>query len=156
MMPKSGASLCTREKVGGAAISTSHLVKLGSALMRTWTCTPLLSGHWHNPIINPRASCGPRGDVFYERSKDRLADAEKAFAWVTGQSHIGQGEVAEGAAGRQLRQELQGVAKELQGAQVRQRAQVDDGRRQPVGLQGQLTQLRAAPDLACAGAAHTL
>ena len=42
MMPKSGASLCTREKVGGAAISTSHLVKLGSALMRTWTRTPML------------------------------------------------------------------------------------------------------------------
>ena len=105
---------------------------------------------------NPWASSGPRGDVFHKRSKDRLADAEKAFAWVTGQSHIGQGEVAEGAAGRQLWQELQGVAKELQGAQVRQRAQVDDGRRQPIGLQRELSQLGAAPDLACVGAARTL
>ena len=104
---------------------------------------------------NPWASSGPRGDVSHKRSKDRLADAEKAFAWVTGQSHIGQGEVAEGAAGRQLWQELQGVAKELQGAQVRQRAQVDDGRRQPIGLQRELSQLGAAPDLACVGAART-
>ena len=71
-------------------------------------------------------------------------------------SHIGQGEVAQGGAGRQLRQELQGVAEELQGAQVAQRAQVDDGRGQPVGLQGQFPQLGAAPDLACAAAVHTL
>ena len=35
MMPNSGARRCTRENVGGAAISTSHLVKLGSARMRT-------------------------------------------------------------------------------------------------------------------------
>ena len=35
MMPKSGASLWVREKVGGAAISTSHFVKLGSARIRT-------------------------------------------------------------------------------------------------------------------------
>lgn len=36
MMPNSGARRCTRENVGGAAISTSHLVKLGSARMRTY------------------------------------------------------------------------------------------------------------------------
>ncbi len=35
MMPKRGASLCVRENVGSAAISTSHLVKLGSARIRT-------------------------------------------------------------------------------------------------------------------------
>ena len=64
--------------------------------------------------------------------------------------------MAEGAAGRQLRQKLQGVAEELQGAQVRQRAQIDDGRRQPIGLQRELSQLGAAPDFACAGAPQTL
>ncbi len=35
MMPNRGASLWVREKVGSAAISTSHLVKLGSARIRT-------------------------------------------------------------------------------------------------------------------------
>ena len=35
MMPKRGASLWVRENVGSAAISTSHLVKLGSARIRT-------------------------------------------------------------------------------------------------------------------------
>ena len=69
-------------------------------------------------------------------SRGRLANAEKIVAWVTGEPHIGQGEVAEGAAGRQLGQELQGVAEELQGAQVRQRAQVNHRGGQPVGLQG--------------------
>lgn len=35
MRPNKGASLCIRENVGGAAISTSHFVKLGSTLIRT-------------------------------------------------------------------------------------------------------------------------
>jgi len=40
MMPNRGANLWVREKVGGAAISTSHFVKLGSALIRTCMVRP--------------------------------------------------------------------------------------------------------------------
>ena len=68
MMPNRGASLWVREKVGGAAISTSHFVKLGSALMRTCTPTgrvtplpcPLLAAppqqsmHSNNPLVPPQ------------------------------------------------------------------------------------------------------
>lgn len=57
--------------------------------------------------------------------------------------------MAQGAAGGELGQEIEGVAEELQGAQVAQRAQVNDRGRQPVALQGQLPQLAAVPDLAC-------
>ncbi len=64
--------------------------------------------------------------------------------------YIGQGEVAEGAAGGELRQEVEGVAKELQGAQLRQAAQVNHRGGQPVGLQRQLPQLGAALYLPCA------
>jgi hypothetical protein len=56
MMRNSGARRCTRENVGGAAISTSHLVKLGSARMRT--CT-----RRHQVFMRMRA-CTHRHKVF--------------------------------------------------------------------------------------------
>ena len=65
-------------------------------------------------------------------------------------AHVGQGEVAQRGAGRQLRQELQGVAEELQRAQVRQAPQVQHRRRQAVVLKRHLPQLAAVPQLHCA------
>ena len=63
--------------------------------------------------------------------------------------------MAEGAAGRELGQEVEGVSEELQGAQLRQAAQVNHRGGQPVGLQRQLPQLRAALDLPCAAQAYS-
>lgn len=66
-----------------------------------------------------------------------------------GCAHIGKGEMAKGGAGRELRQEVEGVAEELQGAQIRQSAQVDHWGGQPVALQRHLPQLAAVPNLNC-------
>jgi len=55
----------------------------------------------------------------------------------------------ERAAGRKLRQKVQGIAKELQGAQMRQAGQINDWGGQPVSLQRQLSQLGAALDFPC-------
>ncbi len=57
--------------------------------------------------------------------------------------------MSERAAGRKLRQKVEGIAKELQGAQMRQAAQINDRSGQPVSLQRQLSQLGAALDFPC-------
>lgn len=58
--------------------------------------------------------------------------------------------MAQGGAGGELGEEVEGVGEELEGTQPRERAQVYDRCRQPVALQRHLPQLAAVPDLHCA------